>query len=404
MDRDVADMRALKGLAMGKCCRTRANRQVCRVIVLLLVSAALGLVSPCSAQAIAYVQLPPPPDFDKTRAQALTGDAIAQSTLGSLYRSGKHQDLKLAAYWYLKAAKQGDREAEEAVAEIYEFGEGVRPNHRKALKWTRKANAQYQASAMHIGSRYAYGINAPQDPRKAIEWYRISAEAGHVVAQTIVGDLYESCGGAQDLREAARWYRRAADQKWGQALLALGRLYVNGRGVPQDSSEAARLYSEDPDIFWTAYDLGLLYEQGLGVPQDRSKAMELYFDVASTNADARRRLFTLFEANRAVPVDPAEAMAWYREAANKGDTWAQLGLGLRYGFGEGVTNNWDVARALFNVAAQSGQQGLPNFIRPGVMPEKIRLLTRKMAEPGNLLEAIDYFIAHPPIEPLRSID
>ncbi len=48
------------------------------------------------------------------------GDVEAQNCLGSIYRSGEgvEKDLEKALYWYEKAAKQGDIEAQEIITQI----------------------------------------------------------------------------------------------------------------------------------------------------------------------------------------------------------------------------------------------------------------------------------------------
>ena len=45
---------------------------------------------------------------------------------------------------------------------------------------------------------------------------------------------------AQDDSAAMKWYRMAADQGLANAQFSLGYMYLNGRGVPQNTSEALR--------------------------------------------------------------------------------------------------------------------------------------------------------------------
>jgi TPR repeat protein len=357
---------------------------------------------------IAYVPPITPAEIAETKQKAITGDAGSEGALGGWYQSGMNgfpKNPELAAVWYLKAAKQGVNQAQRQIGEMYEFGEGVRPNHKKALMWIRMATVQYSASSMMIAGRYAQGINAPQDLRKAIDWYRMSAEAGHVVAQTLLGKLYETPAGRENYAEAASWYLKATDAGWADAMTDLGNLYLAGKGVPQDYGEAVALYwkSIAKGGFSAQYPLGLLYEQGRGVPINSVTAIELYQTIAHSNDDARRRLFVLFEARMPARKAQMDAITWYRDGAANGDARAQVGLGLRYEFGEGVAQNVPVAYALYKLAEKSADkhQDLPNFIRlsppvrTGVEPEIIKL-EQGMAQPGNLLAAIDYFIAHPP--------
>jgi uncharacterized protein len=363
---------------------------------------------PEPARAIAVIPPITQADIDETRRKAMAGDAGAENALADWYQSGRHgfpKDLTVAAEWYLKAAEQGVNQAQGQIGEMYEFGEGVQKDHEKAVAWIRKATIEYSASSMMIAARYADGINTPQNVPKAIEWYQMSAEAGHVIAQTLLGNLYEGTAGGENYAEAASWYRRATEAGWPDAMTDLGNLYSVGKGVPQDYGEAMRLYRESVARggFSAQYPLGLMYEQGRGVQKNPIAAMEFYQSIAHGNDDARGRLFALFAKQMPVPKAPAEAISRYRQAAAKGDARSQLGLGLRYEFGEGVAPNATVAYALYDLAAKSSASGqnLPNFLRlsplarTGLESETMKL-AQEMAKPGNLLSALDFFVAHPP--------
>ena len=47
----------------------------------------------------------------------------------------------------------------------------------------------------------------------------------------------------------------------------------------------------------------------------------------------------MYENGRGVTQDHAEAVNWYRLAAEQGYAWAQNKLGVRYADGEGVTQD-----------------------------------------------------------------
>ena len=65
------------------------------------------------------------------------------------------------------------------------------------------------------------------------------ADAGEATAEHALGFLYsDGLGVPQDHVEAAGWYRRAAEQGHVTAQHALGFLYSDGLGVPQNSVEA----------------------------------------------------------------------------------------------------------------------------------------------------------------------
>ena len=55
-----------------------------------------------------------------------------------------------------------------------------------------------------------------------------------------------------------------------------------------------------------------------------------------------------------MPQDDAEAVRWYRLAAEQGDANAQYNLGVRYGAGEGVPPDDAEAVRWFRLAAEQG--------------------------------------------------
>jgi hypothetical protein len=65
------------------------------------------------------------------------------------------------------------------------------------------------------------------------------ADKGNAVAQFFLGVMYLNGHGVpQDYTEAAKWYRFAAEQGHPWAQSALGFFFVNGRGVPKNYIQA----------------------------------------------------------------------------------------------------------------------------------------------------------------------
>ena len=57
-----------------------------------------------------------------------------------------------------------------------------------------------------------------------------------------------------------------------------------------------------------------------------------------------------------VPQDYAEALKWYRLAADQGHASAQCNLGVMYANGEGVPQDYVRAHMWFNLSAAQGDQ------------------------------------------------
>ena len=76
---------------------------------------------------------------------------------------------------------------------------------------------------------------------------------------------------------------------------------------------------------------GNRYDTGWGVPEDDAEAVRWY-RLAAEQGDARaqKSLGGMYANGDGVPEDAAEAIAWYRRAAEQGDATAQFGLWLMY--------------------------------------------------------------------------
>ena len=105
------------------------------------------------------------------------------------------------------------------------------------------------------------------------------AEQGYPLPSFALGGMYaDGQGVPQDDAEAVRWYRLAADQGHSGAQNGLGLMYSNGEGVPQDYAESARWYrlAAEQGEASSQQNLGFLYDTGRGVPQDHAEAARWY--------------------------------------------------------------------------------------------------------------------------------
>jgi TPR repeat protein len=76
---------------------------------------------------------------------------------------------------------------------------------------------------------------------------------------------------------------------------------------------------------------------GQGVPQDYAEAVKWYRKAADQGlAEAQYNLGSCYAKGQGVPKDLAEMVKWYRKAADQGLAQAQYRLGLCYLDGQGV--------------------------------------------------------------------
>jgi len=98
--------------------------------------------------------------------------------------------------------------------------------------------------------------------------------------------------------------------------------------------DALRVRAEAGDAE-AQYNLGFMYHNGgLGVPQDSAEAVRWYRLAADQgHVSAPVHLGFIYANGQGVPQDDAEAVRWYRLAADQGDANAQFNLAAMYGSG-----------------------------------------------------------------------
>ena len=103
-----------------------------------------SLLAICLCMVLLACSAVPKEKFLETKAKAETGNTVAQYNLGSMYWSGEgvRIDHKQAVRWYRKAAEQGHANAQYNLGGMYTDGDGVKQDFKEAVKWYRKAADQ----------------------------------------------------------------------------------------------------------------------------------------------------------------------------------------------------------------------------------------------------------------------
>jgi TPR repeat protein len=118
--------------------------------------------------------------------------------LGYLYRDGEgvSQNYTETAFWYRKAAEQGDTDAQKMLGILYSNGQGVPQDYVQAALWYRKAAEQGNAQAQRmLGLAYGAGMGVPRDFAEAYFWLD--------VAMTCRESLASHCLSRPDMERAA---------------------------------------------------------------------------------------------------------------------------------------------------------------------------------------------------------
>ena len=153
---------------------------------------------------------------------------------------------------------------------------------------------------------------------EAAAGFLLAAEQGHAESQYVLSTMYdEGKGLPQDSTEAAYWERKAAEQGHAYAQANLSFRYYTANNFAEAFAWCQRAaYS---NLAWAQYNLGLMYRKGDGVPQSDTEAAYWYRLAATQNfAEAQQKLADLYYIGQGVPSSYTKAAEWYRKAAEQG--------------------------------------------------------------------------------------
>ena len=318
-------------------------------------------------------------DYDKAiywyRKAAEHGHAEAQFKLGncSAYTEAVKWSRKAAEQGHEEAKKilpttelimnahNGNAEAQYQLAQCYETGKGygISENQEEAIYWYRKAAGQGHAEAQFkLATIHENGTGVEEDPKEAVKWYRLAAENGHAVAKEKLpaaelimkandGDveaqykLAQCCetgdfiGIPKDQKEAEKWYEKAAKAGYMEAQFRLAKI------------------KDDSDTF---IDYMCIYWYSKAAQQDNAEALKRLHHFAENlrNKYAQDALGDCYSSGKNIK-DNAEAVKWYRKAAEQGLSSAQISLGLCYHAGRGVPRSESDAVYWLRKAAEQEQ-------------------------------------------------
>jgi TPR repeat protein len=288
-----------------------------------LVYAALGAAlasPPATAQE-------PPQELKMIAHQAVEGDAGAQLLYGLAYLEGRYHlqpDAKKAAYWLLRAARDGQPYAQMEMGKLYAAGTGVDKDPGHAVYWWRKAARAGNPEAQYrLGKARLEGFGVDKNPARAVHWLTKAGENGNADAQYLLGKMYhDGYAVAQDNELARDWLSRAAARGHSDAINLLA--VVNDvlkytTMVYQQSADVLKQKAAEGDPL-AQYELGLRYESGAwDVTKDNKKALHWLSEAAKNgNRHAMAALAHIYARGElGVKRDPQKAKYWQEKSRLK---------------------------------------------------------------------------------------
>jgi len=176
---------------------------------------------------------------------ARSGDATAMFLMGRLRDVQREPhaartDLVEARAWYERAASTGCTQAQFALGNMYEFGEGTPNDDVLARHWYERAAIAGDAEAqMSYARMLQTGRGGGKSDADAATWYRKATHQGHDLAATNLALMHyrKEIADASD-GVAFTLFGLAGDKLDGIAHLMLANMWIEGRGTEMDAAHA----------------------------------------------------------------------------------------------------------------------------------------------------------------------
>ena len=262
------------------------------------------------------------------------GGAPTENGVKAALEAYQRGDFPEAVERFKTEATRGDREAQFALARLYEEGSGVAYSLTDAETLYRQAAAQGHPGAQ---SNLAILLLNSQRTPEGLDWLRKAAAAGAAPAMTLLGNLSLTGNGLpKNEKDAKTWLTKAADLGDADALASLSLMAETGTALPKDPAKALDLLQKaaERNSVKALLRLAMKRLKGDGLPKDGAQTISLLTRAANLGStEATLALGTLYETGESVEKNLATALKWYRQAADAGDSTASLKLGVLYSEG-----------------------------------------------------------------------
>lgn len=280
---------------------------------------------------------------DEAVATKTADDAAAADRIGSAFEKAEGEgeaakpvqpDLAYGAYqrgMYLTAfrlalprAEAGDAAAQTLIAELYDLGQGIARDTKRAAEWyevaAKSGNREAQFS---YAMKLLQGKDVKQDQERAIELMKQAAEAGHPLAMfNYASHLISQRPTSYGYRKALPFLEKAAEYRLSDAYYSLAKIYNEGLATGIGDPERGRLWLERAarsGVDTAQIELGLALISGLYGERDKEQAFRWFATAAqSGNVIAQNRIAHMFFEGVGVEASPVDGAKWHILASRAG--------------------------------------------------------------------------------------
>lgn len=269
-------------------------------------------------------------------------------SLGKAYMFGRGttKNLDKAYPLYLKAADEGEAEAQEKLCEAYFRGnEVLKKNYKECAKYGEMAIANGRRG-VRFETAYSQSHIGHHDRAKEL-YLELANEGNSAAMNNYACELSDS-------KEKAVWFLKAAEHGDDYGMWNIAKYYKDGTGVEKDMALAISYYEKAANKGHNeaAKDLANLYRYGRGVDRNVQEALK-WFQKAADNKDedALMEIINIYTDIDNECFDIEKGLSLLKEMAEKGKVTALLRLGEIYEDGIGVEEDKHAAIYWYRKAA-----------------------------------------------------
>lgn len=160
------------------------------------------------------------------------------------------------------------------------------------------------------------------------------------------------------LPKAYGYYKAAADKKYPQSYAKMGEIYISKFYPFKDKAKSDKYYEKAYKVFKqregydadAAYQLGVMFKEGRGVNQDQAQAISYFKKAAEKgNTEANYQLGLIYQKE----MEPVDAFNCFMKAAEKGYGTAMFEVAKAYESGMGTGRNRKQAIAWYTKCSKT---------------------------------------------------
>ncbi len=247
-------------------------------------------------------------------------------------------------------------------------------NYAKSFKYHAKACRLDKKYCSGLATLYETGEGIKKDKKKALELYVQSCAARNKFGCYNAASMYEKAG---KIVEAAQLYDKSTWYSYKSAKRKLEELLIKYKNIKKTTMTDQYPYTDKMIKIYTnlykdidktqrvlnaknnpsdsnTYDVAKMYEDGIGVAKDYREAMNLYKKICKNGFyKGCVSLGNFYLLGKGVKRDYAKATDLYRNSCDKGYKEGCYMLGKIYFLGKGVDEDYHKAKKLFEMACKS---------------------------------------------------